>query len=184
MGHQEEGNAGAALHGFQFEAHLFAQFGIERGQRLIEQQDVGLKHQRARQGDALAFAAGKLRGAAGFLAGEADQLQGFAHAAIDLGGAVALEAELYVGARGEVREEGVILEHCADVALIRLALIDDFAVEQDVAGSGLLEAGDEAQCGSLAASRRAQQGEEAAARNSERDVTDRLLAGKVLHQLA
>ena len=159
-------------------------FGIERGQRLIEQEDVGLKHQRARQGDALALAAGELRGAAGFLAGEADQFQGFAHAAIDLCGAMTLETELHVAARGEVRKQGVILEHGADVALIRLALIDDLAVEQDVAGGGLLEAGDQAQRGGLAASGRAQQGEETAPRNGERDVTDRLLAGKVLHQLA
>src|ERR1039458_215345 len=184
VGHQEESDARAALHGLELDAHLFAQFGIERGERLIEQQDAGLKHQRAGESDALALTAGKLRGAAVFLAGETDQLQNFAHTGVDIGGAVALEAELYVAARGEMGEEGVILEDGAHVALIRFALIDDFAVEQDVAGSGLLEAGDEAQRGGLAASRWAQQREEAASRNGQRDLADRLLAGEVLHQVA
>src|ERR1022692_4506134 len=48
VGHQQEGDAGAALHGLELHAHLFAQFRIERGQGLVEQQHVGLEHQRAR----------------------------------------------------------------------------------------------------------------------------------------
>ena len=81
-------------------------------------------------------------------------------------------------------KQRVVLEHGADVALVRLAVIDHFAVEQDVAGGGLLEAGDQPQRGGLAASRWSQQREETAPRDRERDFPDRLLAGKVLHQLA
>ena len=62
--HEQEGDAGAALHGLQFEAHLLAQFGIERGEGLVEQQDVGLQDQGAGEGHALALAAGELRGTA------------------------------------------------------------------------------------------------------------------------
>ena len=44
----------------QFEAHLHAQFGVEVGQRLVEQENLGLAHQRAADRDPLALAARKL----------------------------------------------------------------------------------------------------------------------------
>ena len=53
-----------ALQRLQLDAHLLAQLGIERGERLVEQQHVGLEHQRAGQRHALPLAARKLRRAA------------------------------------------------------------------------------------------------------------------------
>ena len=44
----------------EFEAHLHAQLGVEVGQRLVEQEHLGLAHQRATDRDALALAARKL----------------------------------------------------------------------------------------------------------------------------
>ena len=41
--------------------HLRAQLGIEIGQRLVEQQDLRLEHQRACEGDALLLAAARAR---------------------------------------------------------------------------------------------------------------------------
>ena len=61
---QQERDADAALQGLQLDAHLLAQFRIERRQRLVQQQHVGLQHQRAGQGHALPLAARKLRGTA------------------------------------------------------------------------------------------------------------------------
>ena len=56
----DEGDAGAALQLLQLRAHALAQLGVEIGQRLVEQQDVGLDHEAARQRDALLLAAGQL----------------------------------------------------------------------------------------------------------------------------
>ena len=81
---QQEGDADAALQGLEFDAHLLAQLGIERGQRLVEQQHVGLEDQGAGERDALPFAAGKLRGTAVLLAGEADEFEHVADAAVDV----------------------------------------------------------------------------------------------------
>ena len=47
----------------EFDAHLHAQLGVEIRQRLVEQKDGGLAHQRPADRDALALAAGELRGA-------------------------------------------------------------------------------------------------------------------------
>ena len=41
-------------------AHVDAQLGVEVGQRLVEQEDLRVAHQRAAHGDALALAAGEL----------------------------------------------------------------------------------------------------------------------------
>ena len=42
------------------DAQLVPQLGIEVGERLVEQEDGGIAHQRAADGDALALAAGEL----------------------------------------------------------------------------------------------------------------------------
>ena len=184
MGDEQEGDAGLALEGFEFEAHLLAQFGIEGGEGLIEQEHIGLEHEGAGEGDALAFAAGELGGAALFLAGEADEGDGFADAAFDFRDAVALEAEFDIGAGGEVGEEGVVLEDGADVAFVGRVVVDGLAIEQHIAGGGLFETGDEAEGGGLAAAGGSEEGEEGAARDGERDAPHCLLAGKVLDQIA
>ncbi len=54
---EQERDADAPLDVLQLRANLFAQIGIERRERFVEQQDVGLQHQRSRQGHALALAA-------------------------------------------------------------------------------------------------------------------------------
>ncbi len=68
------------------------------------------------------------------------------------GGAGLLEAEGHVVADGEVRVERVGLEDHGDLALARAATrLTPPAVDQDVAGGGVLEAGDDAQKRGLAA---------------------------------
>ena len=44
--------------------HRDAKFGIEVGERLVEEEDLGIAHDGAADGDALALAAGELRGLA------------------------------------------------------------------------------------------------------------------------
>ena len=62
----------------QLEAHLFARQRVERAERLIHEQHLGLVNQRAADGGALLHAAGKLPGQAVTEATEPDQLQQFA----------------------------------------------------------------------------------------------------------
>ncbi len=86
------------------DADLFAQVGIERGERFVEQENVGFKDQRPGQRDALPFAAGKLGGAARFLACQLHQIEHFSNA---IGYAIprpAPQAEFDVVAHGEMRE--------------------------------------------------------------------------------
>jgi hypothetical protein len=60
VGDIDEGDAGAPLQLLQLGAHALAQLRIEVAERLVEQQDLRLDHQAARQRDPLLLAAGQL----------------------------------------------------------------------------------------------------------------------------
>ena len=60
VGHVDEGDADVALQLLELELHGFAQLGVERAERFVEQQHGGLVDQRPRQGDALLLAARQL----------------------------------------------------------------------------------------------------------------------------
>ncbi len=64
VGHQHEGDADLPLQGAQLDLHRLAQPLVERPQGLVQQQHLGLAHQRTGQRHALALAAGQLVGAA------------------------------------------------------------------------------------------------------------------------
>jgi hypothetical protein len=51
----------ALVQALQLDPHLAAQLGIEIGQRLVEQEHLGLLHQRPSDRDALTLTAGELR---------------------------------------------------------------------------------------------------------------------------
>ncbi len=57
-----DGRGGAVPEPQQLEVEALAGQRIERAERLVEEQDLGLECERSREGDALAGAAGELRG--------------------------------------------------------------------------------------------------------------------------
>ena len=105
---------------------------------------------------------------------EADALELLAHAPLDLvrRHLLALEAEADVLADAQVREQRVALEDGVGRPLVGGQAGHVLAVDQDLAGVGLLEAGDHPQGRRLAAARGAEQGEELAAGELEVEVVD------------
>ena len=75
MRHQQRGHAERALQLLQLDLQLLAQLAVERAQRLVEQQDVGLEDDGAGQRHALLLAARELRRPAILQALEPHQLQ-------------------------------------------------------------------------------------------------------------
>ena len=74
----------SSVEAFQFGAHLQAQQRVEVRERLVHQQHLRLHHDPARHGHTLALPAGKLRGIAGQVVLQLQQLRAFLHAALDL----------------------------------------------------------------------------------------------------
>ena len=99
--------------------HLDAELRVEVRERLVHQQHVRLDAERAGQGDALLLAAGEALGHAVGELVDLHELHELVGLFLDLllRELLVLQAELHVLAHRVVREDGVVLEHHADVAL-------------------------------------------------------------------
>ena len=174
VGDDDEGHAEPALQLHQFQLRALTQLLVERGQRFVEQQDLGPPRQRARQRHALS-AAGKLVRFALLHAIELDQRDHLGDAGVDGGArhAGALQPERDIVPHVEMRKQRVVLEHHVDRPLVRQHRRDVAAAEQDAALVGRLEAGKHPQQRGLAAAARAQQRKELARPDVERKPVHR-----------
>ncbi|MNC34859.1 hypothetical protein D3C75_833160 [compost metagenome] len=157
----DQDGAGAAR--FEYLADLLAeaaaQFDVEVGERLIEQQQARFGGQCAGQGDALLLAAGQLVRVALAQRPQLDQLEHLFGDALALG--MLADAEGDVLGHGQVRKQRVVLEHHADAAFFRgqgeAGAGDGLAGQLNAALMDRLETGDGAQGGGLAAAGGAEQ---------------------------
>jgi hypothetical protein len=170
MGDEQRGSLGAREDLQQFHLHEFARLRVERRERLVEQQELRLHRERARDIDALAHAAGELVRIVLGKAAQPDELDQRARPlpALGLG-----EPTLQVEAVGHVlddrapRKQAVVLEHHGAV---RAGPFDRTAVEQDCAGRDRKETVDRVEEGRLAAARRPHDGDELALEHRKIDV--------------
>ena len=174
VGHDHRRLVETGQHLLDLPAHLLAQLDVEAGERLIEQEAAGIAHDRAADGDALAFAFGQLPRPAIEHIVEMEGRADPAHARGDLGrghpfGVQRIGQILGYGQRGVERIE---LKHHGDVAIARRQVIDAPAGDVDVASARVFEAGDHAQRRGLAAAGRAEQTDDLAGRDIEVDPVD------------
>ena len=162
--------------------HVLAQFQVQRAQRLVQQQQSGLKHQAARYCHALLLPARELVNALGLRAGQAHALQHLAHAAFDLGRshAPARQAIANVVAHRHHGKQRQVLKHHIDRALIGQHAVHGLAADQDVALVRALKARNHAQQGRLAAARWPKNAKKTAARHAKRQIGHRRKAAVVL----
>ena len=116
MGDEHDGRAGLAPDAQQLVAHQQPRLLVERAERLVEQQHLRLEHQRARDADALAHAAGKLRRIGLGEVRKPHEGERVVDAPLDLGArhAAPAQAEGDVVPNVEPEEARVLLEHGAD----------------------------------------------------------------------
>ena len=175
VGHHHEGDAEPLLDRHQLELGLLAQLLVERAERLVEQQHLGLLDQRAGQGNPLALPAGELVRPT---LGEGRELHQVEHGGdpvgdLGLGKTIPLQAVGDVLLHGHVGEERVGLEHHVDRPLIGRQAAHILAIDEDAPRGRRLEAGQHAQQGGLAAAGAAQQAEQLAPIDLDVDVVDR-----------
>jgi hypothetical protein len=158
------------------EAHLHAQLRVEVGQRLVEQEHLGLAHDRPPHRDALALPSRELTRLALQERRELEDAGGLLDALVDLLLAHAADAQAvrHVVVHAHVRVKRVVLEHHRDVAVLRLQLVDDPVADRDVARGDRLEPRDHPQQRRLAAARRADDHDELAVGHARVDAVDDL----------
>ena len=186
MGDVDRGRLQALVQFLDLAAHRHAQLGVEVGQRLIEQKDLRVAHDRPPHRDALALAAREL---ARIALEQRRQRQDFGSAA-DLARDRRLvllgqrERERHVLAHRHVRVQRVVLEHHRDVAFLGLQVVDAAVADADLTAGDLLEPGNHPQQRRLAAARRPDQHRERAIGDVDVDtVQDRRLAEFFLNRL-
>ena len=142
---------------------------VERRERLVHQQQVGMHHQRAGKADALAHAARQFLGVGGFEAVEADQVDRRQRARAALGAVDAerLQPEFDVLQHRQPGKQREGLEHHGDA--VRRSL-DGLAAAFGVARGRRDQAGDDAQQRRLARSGAAEQADDLAGADRQIDL--------------
>ena len=114
------------------------------------------------QCDTLLLTAGKLVGHTVGILHDLHQVQKLIRPLLDLGlvHLAVFQTECNIVPDGEVREDGIVLEHHADVALAGVHIVDALLVEEDVAALNGVEACDHTEKSGLAAAGGTQQGEQ------------------------
>ena len=177
MGHKQAGDAQLAVQFLDFEAGLRAQLGVQVGQRLVEQKHLGLAHDGAAHGHALALAARQFARLALQQVAQLEDLGGLVHAALDLvlGHLGDLQAIGHVLEVRHVRVERVVLEHHRDVALGGFQVVHHAVADAQFAAGDFLQPRDHAQQRRLAAARGAHDHDELAVLHLGVDAVDDLV---------
>jgi hypothetical protein len=174
VGDHDEGDAEPVLQVGEFKAQLLAQLGIERRERLVEEEDTRPLGDCAGERHALALPAGKLIRHPGLKAVELHLRQGLVHAGTALGGRQAVHAQpiFDVAPDAHVREDRIALEDHVDRPPVRRLAGHVLPVDQDLPARGRLEPGQHAQERGLAAARGAEEREELALLDREAHVVN------------
>jgi hypothetical protein len=151
----DRGRADLLMHSLHLGAHLYAQLGIEVGQRLIEQEYFGVSHDGAPHRHALPLSTGQLLGLALQQFGDVENVGGVFNPRFDrvLRHPFKAQSKRHVLEYGHVRIQGIVLKHHRDVPILWWHVVDQFSADQDIATGDLLESGDHAQRSALAATR-------------------------------
>ncbi|KKO63297.1 hypothetical protein VM94_03048 [Janthinobacterium sp. KBS0711] len=158
----DRGGADALVQLLDFRAHFRAQQGVQVRQRFIEQEQLGLAHDGAAHGHALALAAGQGARLAVEQVVDFQDGGGGAHALFDfrLGELAQLQAKAQVVEHGLVRIQRIVLEDHGDVALARRQVVDDLPLDGDGAARDGLEPRNHAHQGGFSTTRRAHEDDE------------------------
>ena len=182
MGDEDERNAQPLLHGFQFQLHFLAKLQVKRAQRLVQQENLRLVDQTARNRHALLLATRKRVHMALFVPLQVHQLQHLP----DFFGNLLLRQLLQLQSEGDVvvhvqvREERVFLEDRVDAALVGRQRGNILPAEEHLPLRRRLESADDAQRRRLAAARRPKQGNEFLLADVKVDILQNLHAVKLL----
>ena len=170
--HVEHGRAQPPMQQSEFGAGLDAQQRIEVGQRFVEQIDACVARQCPPDRHPLPLPAGQLRRLAVQQSRDVQHRRGARHGRCD-GSRCQLahaQPERQVLPHGHVRIERVALEHHRHVALLRRHTSHIVAADQDAAGAGRVEAGNQTEHRALAAARRTDEHEQFPVRDRQRQV--------------
>ena len=140
-------------------SHLSTQLSVQVGQRLVQQEHLGITDNGAAQSHTLSLATGQSLGLAVQQVRDVQDAGGLFHAALDLilGSLAQLQAEGHVIKHGHMRIQSVVLEHHGDVAVLGSDVVRQHVAYVQLALADFFQTGDHTQGGGLAATGRSDQ---------------------------
>ena len=143
-------------------AHLVAQLGIQVGKGFVHQEYLGIADHGSADGYTLALAAGQGLGFSLQILGDVQNLCDLPYLAVDfvLGYFSQLQGKCHILVNRHVGVEGVALEYHGDIAVFRLYVVYQLAVNVQLAAGNVFQAGHHTQGGGFSASGRTYQDDE------------------------
>ena len=159
VGDIDRGGAQALMQLADLAAHLHPKLGVKVRERLVEQEHLGIAHNRAPHRDALALAPRQLARVAPKVGGKAQNIGRPRHPRGDLGLVHPRHLQRKAHVRGHrlVRIKRVVLEHHRDIALGRGEVVHHPITDRDLARGDAFQPRDHPQQGGFAAARRPDQ---------------------------
>ena len=111
---KQSGGVGLFQNAAHFQGQPLAQLDIQIRKRLIQQQQLGRRRQRASQGHALLLAPGQLMRIALRTGGQTHELQHLAHTLLLFAARLAVQTKTHVVLHRQMRKQRVILKHHAN----------------------------------------------------------------------
>ncbi|MNY07837.1 hypothetical protein D3C86_1406590 [compost metagenome] len=149
MRHENRGDAERIVNLAQPAAKVAAHIGVQRSERLIQQQHLGIDRKRTRQRHALPLPAGNLRRETVAQTIKLHQPQKLPNAGVDRRLVPLhlrdLHAESDVLMQSHMREKRIMLEHKTDAAVTHRNIGGVLVAEKDTAAIAIFETGDHAQ---------------------------------------
>ena len=165
-------------------AQLFTHLRIQRAERFIQQQNLRLYRQGARQRHALFLTTGQLRRIAIRQVSQLHHLQQFGHFGFNRRGVGSFAARQHGQAKGDViehrhmAEQRIVLEDEAHFTVAGVHPADVGTVEADMTAGLMLQTGDNSQQGGFSGARGPQQRNHLSGRDIQRDIIQHLGATK------
>ena len=176
VGHEDEGGSEPLLQVLHLDLHLLAQLQVEGGHGLVEEQHVGLQHDRAGEGHALLLAARDLVDPPLAETGEADHLERSRHPLARSRPRAwprISRPKATLPCDRPVRKERVVLEDGVDRPLVGRASRHVPARDEEAPFVGRFEPGEQPQERRLAAARGTEERQELAGLHLERHAVER-----------
>ena len=144
----------------EFDLHVLAQLLVQGPQGFVHRHQLRVKHQRAGQCHTLLLAARELGWVAHAHLMELHHVKRARHFGLALGRRHLAHFQRVgdVASHGHVGEQGVVLEHHAEVALVRRGAGDGYAAQADLTGGRGLKPRQHHQRGGLVRAGRVEQG--------------------------
>src|SRR5262249_38806403 len=174
MGHVNDRYPQALVQMLDLQLHLLPQLLVQRTQRLIHEEELGLEHDRTRNCNALLLTPRELLGISRLKSRQIDELENRLNATGNIAPAqpAHLERKGDIACDRQVWEERIVLKHHANVALIGRQRADRSSRKLYLAGIRVRQAGNHLKRGRFAGTRWTEQAQELALCKCEGDPVD------------